>query len=105
MSDEDDLDERYPDQNTLQDNACIGYVRGKLTLTIEGKVEASVPHDVSYRNELTGKDVPREPWDVVLKAFKDWCKSKAYYPDLYFINDHGNVDLLTSTGRIVRSWV
>lgn len=31
--------------------------------------------------------------------------SEHFWPDIYYINDHGNIDLLDYDGNIVESWV
>jgi hypothetical protein len=40
-----------------------------------------------------------------LKEIKEHMAKAGFYPNIYYVNDHGNVDLLSSTGRILASRV
>ena len=31
-------------------------------------------------------------FDDVLCAVRDWAEANDYYPELYFVSDHGNID-------------
>jgi hypothetical protein len=44
-------------------------------------------------------------WDDVWAAVKEWMDEHSYYPDIYHVNDHGNVSLLDADGNEVRGWV
>lgn len=43
--------------------------------------------------------------DDALKAVNDWMEKKKFYPNIYFINDHGNIDLIDREGNIIDSRV
>lgn len=40
-----------------------------------------------------------------LRIAAAWAKRNNYYPNLFYVNDHGNVDLINSRGRVLESWV
>jgi hypothetical protein len=39
--------------------------------------------------------------EQALLALKGWCNINQYWPSLYFVNDHGNVDLIDYDGNII----
>lgn len=39
--------------------------------------------------------------DEALLAFKCWCEANNWYPSLYFMSDHGNIDPIDSEGNII----
>jgi len=52
------------------------------------------------------------PWNRILKAIMDEMKRVNYYPNVFYVNERGNVDLLSIRKRgrgyiseIVESWV
>lgn len=52
--------------------------------------------------------IPEDPLDrdSILAAIQVNMCLEHYWPNVYFINDHGNMDLLSvDTGEIVQSWV
>jgi hypothetical protein len=51
-------------------------------------------------------------YPALLKEISLWMKKSNYYPNLFYVNDHGNVDLLSLRRRgkgyttsIIASWV
>lgn len=38
-------------------------------------------------------------WDDAVKAFQKWTKKNNYYPNLWYVNDHGNAELLDYDGN------
>jgi hypothetical protein len=59
-------------------------------------------YDVSF----DGKHMGSHP-DMAdaLRAINQRMHQHGYYPNIYFVNDHGNVDLLDSKGKILDSRV
>jgi hypothetical protein len=43
--------------------------------------------------------------DEALAAAKSWMDKEGYWPNIFFVNDHGNVTLVDHEGKEVRSWV
>jgi hypothetical protein len=44
--------------------------------------------------------------DESLGVLRDWMERNKYYPNVYFVNERGNVDQLDiATGKTIRSWV
>lgn len=89
---ESDYDDEYddaPDQEELYEAYVIQDRRGGgYELSHEGRVIAHNNH-----------------FDRLIRAAKRDMKAQNFYPNIYFINDHGNVDLLDYDGHIVQSWV
>jgi hypothetical protein len=44
-------------------------------------------------------------WDEAVRAANAWMKRNQYWPNLYYINERGNIDLLDQNGNILASWV
>jgi len=44
-------------------------------------------------------------FDLAFTAGCAWMEAHGYYPDVYHVNDHGNVDLLDDEGNVVEGWV
>lgn len=44
-------------------------------------------------------------WDDAVRAANTWMGRNKYWPDMYYINERGNVDLLDHKGNIIASWV
>jgi hypothetical protein len=43
---------------------------------------------------------------VALSAIKEEAEKAKYFPNVYRVNDHGNIDLIhPTTGKIIRDWV
>jgi hypothetical protein len=59
-----------------------------------------------YNVFAMGKKIDfRRTLNAAVKTARKWSKDNNYYPNIYYINDHGNVDLLDYKGNIVKSWV
>lgn len=60
-------------------------------------------YEAVYEGEAIAEHADR---DVLLKAVRKWMKVEGYYPNVYYVNDRGNLDLLDPrTGKSLRSWV
>ena len=46
-----------------------------------------------------------EDMNEALSHVRRWAKENSYYPNIFYVNERGNVDLITSRGRIIESWV
>jgi hypothetical protein len=46
-----------------------------------------------------------EDMDEALEAIEAEMKRSNFYPNVYYVNDHGNVDLLDSDGNVIESRV
>lgn len=48
-----------------------------------------------------------DDWDALLKAVNAWMKKSNYYPDIYYVNERGNIELVSAeTGKFVGTgWV
>jgi len=60
-----------------------------------------IPHNV---NRITGETWPpddRKRFAVINAAMEE----AGYWPNIYSVNDHGNVSLLDNKGREVAAWV
>jgi len=79
----------YPDKTVLMNEAVItSPAYGKETLHIEGK------HIGSY-------DSVKE----AIGAFWLWTRQHKFYPNLYIVNERGNVTLIDYEGNELASWV
>jgi hypothetical protein len=66
-----------------------------------------------YSVSLSGRSLGvEENWDDALKLIVTHSVKSNYYPDVYYINDHGNTDLLEIrkkgrgyASKIIQSWV
>lgn len=86
FGDEDEFE--YPDQDVLHSAYVVQDARGGYELVHRGRV-------VAYSTEFD---------DLVTTARRE-MKRHNYYPDLYYVNDHGNLSLLNQYGRELHSWV
>lgn len=48
--------------------------------------------------------VPDEIGEAIDAVYAE-CNEQQYWPNVYFVNDHGNVSLLDRTGQTIASWV
>ncbi len=80
-----------PSADDLQTEAVLSDARGGgYNLSIEGK------HIRKF-----GADR-----DEAVRYVSRWMKEHNFRPNLYYVNDHGNIDLLDNeTGEVIRSWV
>jgi hypothetical protein len=46
-----------------------------------------------------------EDRDALFLSIRRWCEKEHYWPDIYYVNDHGNVTLYDDKGNDVASWV
>jgi hypothetical protein len=44
-------------------------------------------------------------FDHALSIARDWMDRTGVYPNLFYVNERGNVDLLDERGNILQSWV
>lgn len=44
-------------------------------------------------------------WERALQAVNKEMERQCFYPNIYHINDHGNVSLLDQKGNSIQSWV
>lgn len=90
--DEDEEDDEDEDDAFSEDEMREGYVisdaRGGVTVAHSGK------HLGSY-----------DDTDEALEAIAKHMKSSNFYPNIYYVNDHGNVDLLDGDGNVIESRV
>jgi hypothetical protein len=78
-----------PDAEELRDSGVLSDARG-----------------CSYHVSLAGKTIGTfSDWDIAFKALKAAMERESYWPAIYHINDHGNVELLNGKGKCVRGWV
>ena len=59
--------------------------------------------EVFFCGKLLGRK--RTSWEDMFLAIRLEMKRHQYWPNVYRVNDHGNVDLLSNTGELIRSWV
>jgi hypothetical protein len=86
-------DQTAPDDETLVDS-----------YTIEGEAWDSMNYVVFGPG--IGRRVASGGWHEVLAAIREDMDREQYWPDAYYINDHGNISLLSvTTGEEVASWV
>lgn len=79
----------YPSQDELYESVIIQDARGgKYNVITEGKI--------IFRNIN---------WDKAVRDVRKWMDRNKYWPDIYYINERGNVDLLNEKGEIIQSWV
>jgi hypothetical protein len=59
-----------------------------------------------YRVTASGRTIDEaDTMRGALSIARRWSERNNYYPNIFFVNDHGNVDLLSSRGRVFESWV
>lgn len=45
-------------------------------------------------------------WDVLMDDINRWMEKSNYFPDVYYVNERGNIDLINvRTGKVIKSWV
>lgn len=59
-------------------------------------------YEVAHEHKHVGH---YEDMDDALEAIEAAMKSGNYYPNIYYVNDHGNVDLLDASGNVIESRV
>lgn len=60
-------------------------------------------YDVYCEGAIIARDCA--DWDEAWDEMLAWMNRNHYYPDVYHVNDHGNVDLLDGDGNVVEGWV
>ena len=89
LEDEDeDEDEGPPDEDELQE-----------AIIVEQKGDDWIAY--YHRREIVREDNEGRFWAEV----HAWGEQNNYFPNIYQINDHGNVDRLDDHGKILKSWV
>jgi len=59
-----------------------------------------------YGVSCGGKFIGKFPEvDDALTAIKNWQDKNKFFPNIWFINDHGNRSLIDNKGNIIKSWV
>jgi len=89
--DEDEDDQQAPDEDELRTNVTISDKRGRgYTAHYEGDEIAS-----------------EEDWDDLMKAINAWMKKEQFFPSVYYVNERGNIETVSSkTGKFVgQGWV
>ncbi len=46
-----------------------------------------------------------DDWDGTIAAVLEWAEQDQFWPDLFYVNERGNIDLLRDDGSIIHSWV
>jgi hypothetical protein len=93
--DADDDDEDEFEQEELETNAVVQETRGGYELIIDGKLI----------EKFTSKKYD-SPLEAAFQYARMWMNKNKYWPNLYFVNERGNVDLIDhQTGKIIRGWV
>jgi predicted RNA-binding Zn-ribbon protein involved in translation (DUF1610 family) len=111
-SSEADEQEAYQDmQNELQSGECVVFddsrsgptrvmVNGKLFGTINGEEHAQ--HSQPFQKAPQGvfRDVTH-----ALRAVNAEMEREGFFPNIYHVNDHGNVSLWDKNGKELKAWV
>lgn len=81
----------YPSDEELREDAVVitDRRRGRGYDVIAGRDEIS--HGVD--------------WEVAIRAARAWMERNQYWPNMYYVNERGNLDLLDHKGNILHSWV
>jgi hypothetical protein len=59
-----------------------------------------------YNLFVEGKAIAREVgWSDAVRVAHTWMNRNNYWPNVYHVNERGNIDLLDNKGNIVHSWV
>ena len=81
-----------PDEHDLQESYTIsvtGPLGSLLSAYIEGRCVCEDSNDM----------------DEVMEQIRDDMAKQNYWPNIYYINDHGNIDLRDAQGNIFYSWL
>lgn len=82
---------RKPDEELLSESYVIkdsGFLSDK--------------YDLFYMGKTLARGKTRR---VIYNIIRQHMRSESFYPDVYYINDHGNIDLLDKKGDVIYSWV
>jgi hypothetical protein len=60
-----------------------------------------------YQARYLGKAIPgvSGSWVQTVRGARAWMKKEGYFPNLFYINERGNTDLLSAGGKTIHSWV
>ena len=73
-----------------------------------GDLESGECVTISYRgtvmfcNKMLGQF---NEWDEQIAAAEKAMDEAKFWPNIYYVNDHGNVSLLDSDGNEIKGWV
>ena len=89
------------DEIDLSTEAVLSDDRGGVALSVEGRYIGTFKDDTFGGRQKFGDRAPQSADQKARKAFRDWCEKHGYYPNLYWISDHGNVHgpISPHTGR------
>lgn len=92
IEDDEDLDdeEEFDLGSEMETGVIISEDKHGLTVSSEGKIIC----------EFQGDDAMEDALD----AIDDWMEKHKYYPNIFYVNERGNTDLIDQDGNILRSW-
>jgi len=67
-------------------------------ITIQDSGPLGCKYTVMFCGKFLGEFVE---WDDITAAIKQKCEDEQYWPDIYYTNDHGNVNLIDCEGNIL----
>lgn len=71
------------------------YTNDDFVISSNGWVYSLGSEDYGFQGEF-------ESVSDALEAFKNWTEDNNYWPSLYFMSDHGNVDAIDYEGNIIQ---
>jgi hypothetical protein len=88
--DDDEQGHRPPDEDELRSSVTVQDAKRGYSAWHEG-------------DEIAAND----DWDALLKAINAWMKKSNYYPDIYYVNERGNIETVSAeTGKFIGTgWV
>lgn len=93
---EDEGQQMYQDMlSDLETGECAVFSdrgSGPTTVTLNGKLLGHVGREF-------------DSWEDALASVNAAMEEQKYWPNIYHVNDHGNVSLLNNKGEIIRAWV
>jgi hypothetical protein len=85
---QEEAEEGYPSDAELESSAVIQDSRDGYAVSLEGQ------YIDSFRE-----------WDDALAALEEEMEAVQYWPDIYYVNERGNVSMLDAQGNELMSWV
>jgi len=80
-----------------------GQAPDETELQISGVIQDSRR---GYSVSLDGRSVGDfKEWDEAWDALNQAMEKESYWPDIYHVNERGNVELLDGKGNVLQSWV